>query len=200
MDAITRLICAGFISLAFSQHSHSALIISIVESGPDVVTTLSGSINDLTGTTLVNTQNDTFSSFIRPDQSIVAFGLGGTVSFNIYAGFSSVPPSYGTSGSLSASSLTGSSVFFVRNNPSSPMFLPADYVLGTPMAATATYSGQSFASLGITEGTYVWSWTGDSVTMNVGAAPIPEPGTWVAMAVFAGGAAFARWRKRTKVS
>ena len=68
------------------------------------------------------------------------------------------------------------------------------------MAATATYSGQSFASLGITEGTYVWSWTGDSVTMNVGAAPIPEPGTWVAMAVFAGGAAFARWRKRTKVS
>ena len=27
-------------------------------------------------------------------------------------------------------------------------------------------------------------------------APIPEPGTWVAMAVFAGGAAFARWRKR----
>ena len=27
-------------------------------------------------------------------------------------------------------------------------------------------------------------------------APIPEPGTWVAMAVFAGGAAFARWRQR----
>jgi hypothetical protein len=29
-----------------------------------------------------------------------------------------------------------------------------------------------------------------------GAAPIPEPGTWVAMAVFAGGAAFAGWRRR----
>ena len=27
-------------------------------------------------------------------------------------------------------------------------------------------------------------------------APIPEPGTWAAMAVFAGGAAFARWRQR----
>ena len=27
-------------------------------------------------------------------------------------------------------------------------------------------------------------------------APIPESGTWVAMVVFAGGAAFARWRKR----
>ena len=28
------------------------------------------------------------------------------------------------------------------------------------------------------------------------AAPIPEPGTWVAMAIFAGGAAFAGWRRR----
>ena len=29
-----------------------------------------------------------------------------------------------------------------------------------------------------------------------GAAPIPEPGTWAAMAIFAGGAAFAGWRRR----
>jgi hypothetical protein len=27
-------------------------------------------------------------------------------------------------------------------------------------------------------------------------APIPEPGTWVAMAIFAGGAAYAGWRRR----
>jgi len=32
--------------------------------------------------------------------------------------------------------------------------------------------------------------------ISVTAAPIPEPGTWVAMAVFAGGAAFAGWRRR----
>lgn len=201
MKILTHFFCAGAISLAFSQHSHSALIISMVESGPDVVTTLSGSINDLTGTTPAGTILDNIPSFIRPDSGVVAFGPDSTaVNFKIYAGFSSVPSSYGNSSFLYPSSLTGSSRFYVRNNPLFPMFLPADYVLGTPMAATATYSGQSFASLGITEGTYVWSWTGDSVTLNVGAAPIPEPGTWVAMAVFAGGAAFARWRKRTKVS
>ena len=34
---------------------------------------------------------------------------------------------------------------------------------------------------------------------NVGPAPIPEPGTWAAAALLAGGAAFMRWRKR-KVS
>ncbi len=30
-------------------------------------------------------------------------------------------------------------------------------------------------------------------------APIPEPGTWAAMAIFAGGAAYAGWRRRRKV-
>lgn len=33
-----------------------------------------------------------------------------------------------------------------------------------------------------------------------GPAPIPEPGTWAAAILLAGGAAFARWRKRGKVS
>jgi hypothetical protein len=31
---------------------------------------------------------------------------------------------------------------------------------------------------------------------SVDVAPIPEPGTWAAMAIFAGGAAFAGWRRR----
>jgi len=33
---------------------------------------------------------------------------------------------------------------------------------------------------------------------SVDVAPIPEPGTWVAMAIFAGGAAYAGWRRRRR--
>ena len=33
-----------------------------------------------------------------------------------------------------------------------------------------------------------------------GGAPVPEPGTWAAAALLAGGAAFMRWRKRNKVA
>lgn len=192
---LPALVCALICTIAPLR---AGLLINMVESGSDVVATLSGSIDDLTGTTLVATQSDTITSFIRPESGVVGFGPGGTASFNIYGGFSLVPSSYGTSSSLSASSLTGSSRFYVRNNPLSPMFLPAEYVLGTPMAATATYSGQSFASLGITEGTYVWSWAGDSVTLNIGGGPepVPEPGTWAAAALLVGGAAFVRWRRR----
>jgi hypothetical protein len=39
--------------------------------------------------------------------------------------------------------------------------------------------------------------TSDPVVFSAqSAAPIPEPGTWAAAALLAGGAAFARWRKR----
>lgn len=41
------------------------------------------------------------------------------------------------------------------------------------------------------------------ITQGLGAAPttaVPEPGTWAAAALLIGGAGFARWRKRTKVS
>lgn len=38
--------------------------------------------------------------------------------------------------------------------------------------------------------------SGVAILAGTSTAPIPEPGTWVAMAVFAGGAAFARWRQR----
>lgn len=190
---------AAVISLALIQHSQGALIINIVESGSDVVATLSGSINDLTGTTVTSTQPDSFSSFIRPNSGVIGFSPNSSsVNYNIYNGFSAVPAAYGTSNILAASSLTGSDRFYIRNNPLSPMFLPTSYILGTPMSATATYSGQSFASLGLTAGTYVWSWTGDSVTLNVGAAPspVPEPGQVAASLLVLAGIGGFVWLKR----
>jgi hypothetical protein len=55
-------------------------------------------------------------------------------------------------------------------------------------------------------GTGKWGSTNDSNLANPrtpgiflsaeASAPIPEPGTWAAMAIFAGGAAYAGWRRR----
>ena len=201
MNTITSLICAGFISLAFSQNSHSALIINIIESGSDVVATLSGSIDDLTGTTFVATQNSSSASFIRPNDSSVLFNAGGSVTYSIYK-FAGVPAAYGTTPLLGASSSTSSDAIFVRNNPLSTMWLSAAYVLGTSMSGTATYSGKTFASLGITPGTYVYSWTGDSVTLNIGAAPspVPEPGQVAASMLLLVGISSYVWMKRRKAA
>jgi hypothetical protein len=61
------------------------------------------------------------------------------------------------------------------------LFVSPDYVSGTPLGtSTDTFTDSTFASLGVTPGTYVWTWgTGadaDSLTMNIGG--VPEPATW----------------------
>ena len=46
------------------------------------------------------------------------------------------------------------------------------------LSDSSTYANTTFASLGVTPGSYVYTWQGDSFTVNVqgaGAAPIPEP-------------------------
>ena len=41
---------------------------------------------------------------------------------------------------------------------------------------------------------------GGNLYVTYNSAPIPEPGTWAAMAIFAGGAAYAGWRRRRRES
>ena len=95
------------------------------------------------------------------------------------------------------------------------------YTTGAPVAGRidsgTSYAGLRFTAPGTTDNNFGWLEldyvaSGASTTLTVGGfafenqpgvtilagetAPIPEPGTWVAMAVFAGGAAYARWRQR----
>ena len=81
----------------------------------------------------------------------------------------------------------------------SPDFAPGSY-MGFKTAqnnygwleVTWTASSEQFQIL---SGAY-WSTPNVAILAGGGAAPIPEPGTWAAMAIFAGGAAFAGWRRR----
>ena len=87
------------------------------------------------------------------------------------------------------------------------------YTISSPIFGAGSYMGFK-----TTQNNYGWlevTWTPSSpssseqfqilsgayestpnVAIRAGAAPIPEPGTWAAMAIFAGGAAFAGWRRR----
>lgn len=60
------------------------------------------------------------------------------------------------------------------------LFVPNGYVSGTLLSNSETWDSATFASLGLTPGTYTWTWgTGkdaDSFTLQVGSAA-PEPGT-----------------------
>ncbi|MBU3664631.1 MAG: PEP-CTERM sorting domain-containing protein [Chthoniobacterales bacterium] len=75
--------------------------------------------------------------------------------------------------------------------PSPDTYFPS--YLGTySSVTTSSYPIQS--SVSTASGTMEFSPT--SFTISQVTEPVPEPGTWVAAALLAGGAAFVRWRKR----
>jgi hypothetical protein len=81
------------------------------------------------------------------------------------------------------------------------IYVPAGYVSGSSLSATDTwYANSTLAGLGITPGTYTWTWGSgahaDSLTINAGSAPVPEPGTAVPLA--AGCLGFALLRRRVR--
>lgn len=75
------------------------------------------------------------------------------------------------------------------------LILPSNYVSGAALAGTATYASATFASLRLTQGSYVFNViNGDTITVNVGA--VPEPATWALMTLGMGAVGFAMRRRR----
>jgi hypothetical protein len=93
-----------------------------------------------------------------------------------------------------ASSASGDIVAFVADVDE--LDVPEGYVSDTPLSDTATYTGQTFSSLGVTPGTYEWKWgTGanQNFTLEIG---VPEPSTWAMMLLGFAGLAWAAYRQR----
>jgi hypothetical protein len=74
--------------------------------------------------------------------------------------------------------------------------VPFGYVSGSALSETATWNDQTISSMGLTPGTYTWTWgsgiDADSLTLNIA----PEPGSLLLFS--AAGLAlplFGRWRR-----
>ena len=69
------------------------------------------------------------------------------------------------------------------------------------MSETSTYLGKTFASLGLTPGTYVYTWGAgghaDSFTIDItSTSAIPEPSTWAMMFLGFAGLGYAGLRRK----
>jgi VPDSG-CTERM motif len=68
------------------------------------------------------------------------------------------------------------------------LILPQGYLSGNALSDSSTYNNATFASLGVTPGTYEWMWgTGanQNFTLKVVTTPVPDSGSTISLVVMA---------------
>lgn len=150
--------------------------VTIKQQGNNVVATESGAI-DLAGLGYL------FEDQTSPGMLPVTGFLGSNATdVDDYLGFMG-PTSFGSGGLSVWSSASGDDIGIGANegpNFPSVLFVPHGYSSGTVLSGSLTWNNASFASLGVTRGTYTWTWgTGaeQSFTLIIGnTVNAPEPG------------------------
>lgn len=183
--AIAALVAAG--ALVTATANATPFVMTITEQGGDVVASGSGAF-DLTG--LVNEGASTISAIgMQPSAASITTGAL-PASVDVYAGAIMGPSSFGSGSGNQASSGNGDAIQLFGDISSGEFFwLPANYTSESYLSSSATWSGVTFASLGLSTGTYTWAWGNgpdQSYTLQVGFATlsVPEPS---ALAMFGGG-------------
>jgi hypothetical protein len=188
---------------ALTGSAHAGLMITALESGSDVVFSYSGSI-DLTGAPgPVGGRGAAFINAGAPALSFQSFSSG-------QADFYSLPspppafPGFGSGGPSAPSSTTGDILRLSGASNPHELTLPAGYTSNTALSGSMTFLGQSFASLGLTPGVYVWDLTfidgpAQDATIRIGSAEVPAPGTFALLGLGLGGLrALRQKRKRAR--
>lgn len=171
----------------YSVQPAQAYSVTLKEVGSNVVANGSGAIN-LTGLFF---GSEGISVDARMWPHIAQILTGPSQAVTSYNGFFSGPNSFGAGGLIDASSSSGDAV-------GSFLLVPHGYVSGNALSSSATWNNATFASLGVTPGTYVWRWgTGlpnQNFTIIIGEAGVPDGGSTVSLLGFAllGVAAFRR--------
>ena len=165
--------------------AQAGYVVTLEQVGPDVVATGSGAIN-LHGLTFF--QSSSLNPAIRPTAFLhpVASIYTGPTSSSVdsYGGLTG-PTKFGSSG-LETFASSGSGDMVGISSIDSPelggvfvsLSVPTDYVSGTALSDSATYSGKTLAELGVTAGTYVWTWgttANQNFTLEIPPFPPPPP-------------------------
>ena len=164
--------CAFVALVAAASAANATFTINIVQSGPDVVMTGSGSI-DTTG--FPGSLGLSSCGILTGAVSSTSICVGSGSAADTYSNVLTPPVSAVTTGLISqATTATGPAVYLFN----AVLGLPGAYVSGTPISNSSTFSGRTIAGLGLTNGatrTFTLP-SGDTIVLNVG-APIPPVAT-----------------------
>lgn len=174
-------------------------VVKLVQQGTNVVSTGSGAI-DLTGLTF-EYATLTGGASLWPSSGFVMTGPQSSVALDTYTGFTG-PASFGSGNVVGPNANTGDTVGIIGSSSYYGvvnLWVPSGYVSGNALLGTSTYFNASFASLGVTPGTFVWTWgTGADQSFTLDIVNAPEP---AALGMFGFGVlligAFVGRRRRT---
>lgn len=189
---------AALVMLVMATSAQSAVVISFTEQGGDVVASMSGTLN-LTDLTSPGTGGQ--PGFVRPDAGFLMLA-GSSGSFTTYQGGIQTPPNsgvFGTGAATLSSSHSGDILGIVSAGTPS-LRVPTGYTSGSSLSGTSIWTGATLSSLGITPGSYVWSWgSGANVdTATITAAAVPEPMTWALLGTTAACGGLGAWLRRRR--
>ena len=149
----------------------SVLNMTLLEIGGSVVLSGSGTLNT---TSLGSPQASYQPANVRPSASQFGCGVEGPGPFNcsmFTSGTITSPGNFGTGGATFASSTTGD-FFGIGFQGANRLFVPTGYVSGSFLNGTVTFNSTTFTIMGVTPGTYTWSWgsggNASSIILQVG--------------------------------
>jgi hypothetical protein len=188
LATMLAIVLAWLLSVRPAQAGY---IVTLQQVGLDVVATGSGAI-DLRGLTFSN------SSFLVPEirpflHPLGTHDMGCSIStgpfssmyqdprqsVDSYRGGLSGPTSFGPGNLFGFANGGGGNMVGIAAGSSSEfkgvlLSVPKGYVSGTALSDSATYRSKTFATLGVTPGTYVWKW-GAGANQNFTLQILPAP-------------------------
>ena len=166
---------AAALLTGIAMEAQANVIVTAVETpGGDVLISGGGTLNLAAWTTKEENLSDVV--LIAPGTQIT-IGPTGSLPVDVLTDptLFSGSPAYGFNNDVSLPDAGSGDIFGLAFSFDERLTVPTGYVSGNPLMGSSTYEDETFASLGMTPGSYSWSWGSDDTASSFTLEIVPEP-------------------------